>query len=156
MLAFHEIKKDKIQVNEIKDSKIIHEYSSMRNNHSIRNTIWYTLQAATRLDSVTVKQKYKTGDEFFDKDGESNWYLTEKGKEYLNALIEDFQEAPATSSSQFTFVTFHQSYSYEDFVEGIRPSLDDADGSQITYKVKDGIFKEICKKADLDRIIIMF
>lgn len=43
------------------------------------------------------------------------------------------------------FVTFHQSFSYEDFVEGIRASTD-GDG-KITYQVEDGIFKELCAVA---------
>jgi len=54
MVAFFEIQKEKIQVNEIKNSKSIHEYSQITNNHSIRNTIWYTLQAESRLDSEMV------------------------------------------------------------------------------------------------------
>ena len=44
----------------------------------------------------------------------------------------------------YRFVTFHPSYCYEEFVEGIRPET--VNGS-ISYKVKDGIFKEICKEA---------
>ncbi len=43
------------------------------------------------------------------------------------------------------FVTFHQSFCYEDFVEGIRAATDD-DG-KISYEVKDGIFKELCAAA---------
>lgn len=43
------------------------------------------------------------------------------------------------------FVTFHQSFCYEDFVEGIRAVTDD-DG-KIRYEVKDGIFKELCAEA---------
>jgi len=44
------------------------------------------------------------------------------------------------------FVTFHQSFSYEDFVEGIRPVMDD--GSEtIRYRLEDGIFKTLCKEA---------
>jgi 5-methylcytosine-specific restriction protein B len=42
------------------------------------------------------------------------------------------------------FVTFHQSFSYEDFVEGLR--ADSEDGS-ITYKVESGVFKQICNSA---------
>ncbi|MFN7140204.1 MAG: McrB family protein [Limisphaerales bacterium] len=43
-------------------------------------------------------------------------------------------------------VTFHQSFSYEDFVEGIRPVMDD--GSEtIRYRLEDGIFKTLCKEA---------
>jgi predicted RNA-binding protein with PUA-like domain len=47
------------------------------------------------------------------------------------------------------FVTFHQSYGYEDFVEGLRP-VTDADG-EIRYEVRDGVFKEICGEAKQDR-----
>lgn len=54
---------------------------------------------------------------------------------------------------QIGFVTFHQSYGYEDFVEGIRPRLSgENDESQISekmeYEIKDGIFKSMCKKAN--------
>ena len=38
------------------------------------------------------------------------------------------------------FVTFHQSYAYEDFIEGIRPRLD---GPTLSYELRDGIFKRI-------------
>jgi 5-methylcytosine-specific restriction enzyme B len=43
-------------------------------------------------------------------------------------------------------VTFHQSYSYEDFVEGIRPDLDESTGA-LTYKVVPGVFKRLCSLA---------
>lgn len=51
---------------------------------------------------------------------------------------------------QIRFVTFHPSFSYEDFVEGIRPELvsTDEDATEtINYKIENGIFKEICKSA---------
>lgn len=44
-------------------------------------------------------------------------------------------------SKQIRFVTFHQSYSYEDFVEGIKAEVKNG---QINYVPKNGIFKEIC------------
>ena len=46
---------------------------------------------------------------------------------------------------RISFVTFHQSFSYEEFVEGIRAET--TEDGQINYLVKPGIFKEICKKA---------
>lgn len=44
-------------------------------------------------------------------------------------------------------VTFHQSYGYEDFVEGIRPQT--TNGS-ISYEVRDGLFKAFCRRASQD------
>lgn len=44
--------------------------------------------------------------------------------------------------------TFHQSFSYEEFVEGLKPVLsDEDDGGEIKYKVMDGIFKQACERA---------
>ena len=48
---------------------------------------------------------------------------------------------------QIRFVTFHQSYSYEDFVEGIKANIKNG---QVEYSPKDGIFKEICGEARKD------
>ncbi|WP_418964403.1 McrB family protein [Cetobacterium sp.] len=42
-------------------------------------------------------------------------------------------------------ITFHQSYSYEDFVEGIRADVDESEN--ISYNVANGIFKEISRRA---------
>lgn len=42
------------------------------------------------------------------------------------------------------FTTFHQSMDYEDFVEGLKPVVDSVN---MTYEVKDGIFKKICIEA---------
>lgn len=46
------------------------------------------------------------------------------------------------------FVTFHQSFAYEEFVEGLKPDPD-AQG-QMSYTVADGVFKRICKRAQAD------
>ena len=47
-------------------------------------------------------------------------------------------------NGQIEFVTFHQSYGYEEFIEGIKPSVN-ADG-QVVYDIEDGIFKRFCEK----------
>lgn len=50
------------------------------------------------------------------------------------------------------FVTFHQSFSYEDFIEGIRPvvtSEEDSDiGNEIEYEISDGVFKQFANRAE--------
>ena len=55
---------------------------------------------------------------------------------------------PPTPSCRYT--TFHQSYGYEEFIEGIRPVTRD-DGS-VAYEIQDGIFKEfaLCAKRNYD------
>ncbi len=44
------------------------------------------------------------------------------------------------------FVTMHQSFSYEDFVQGLKPKKS-SDSINITFDYKNGVFKEICKRA---------
>lgn len=45
--------------------------------------------------------------------------------------------------------TFHQSFAYEEFIEGLKPFLDEADDNEgnIKYKVINGIFREACERA---------
>jgi 5-methylcytosine-specific restriction protein B len=49
------------------------------------------------------------------------------------------------TKGQIQFVTFHQSYSYEDFVEGIKSTVNSE--GQVEYNIVDGIFKKICTEA---------
>lgn len=70
-------------------------------------------------------------------------------KNKYNELKKDYDEC--VSSGQIQFVTFHQSYSYEDFVEGIRPELTgQKSGRNLSYILHDGVFKRICIEAQKD------
>lgn len=88
------------------------------------NTITYAVAAVENKDIETVKN------EPYDK-------VKQRYDSYkLNKQIE--------------FITFHQSYSYEEFVEGIKPYIPEwgEDKEQdVKYVGKDGIFKNICDKA---------
>jgi len=59
-----------------------------------------------------------------------------------NKLMARYQELK--KEGQISFVTFHQSYGYEDFVEGLRPEINQG---QVTYSVRPGLFKEVCDAA---------
>ena len=65
-------------------------------------------------------------------------------EEKKKALKKQFDEY--VQSGQIKFVTFHQSYGYEEFVEGIKPVFDkESQGKGLEYKITNGIFKDICK-----------
>lgn len=49
-----------------------------------------------------------------------------------------------------TFCTFHPSYSYEEFVEGYRPVPPEETGGVPAFRLQDGCFLEVCKRASSD------
>ncbi|GJM31317.1 MAG: hypothetical protein DHS20C18_03180 [Saprospiraceae bacterium] len=71
-----------------------------------------------------------------------NRSLAELALENRLELRRRYQEYMA--SGQINFVTFHQSFSYEDFIEGIKPHT----GPEgLAYEIENGIFKVICEEA---------
>ena len=70
-------------------------------------------------------------------------FLTEHRTD-RSALKARFDEL--TREGRVRFVTFHQSFSYEDFVEGLRAVTNEATG-QLRYEIVDGIFKTLCETA---------
>ena len=70
------------------------------------------------------------------------------------AEIEDDKDArqrfrELKKDGQIAMVTFHQNFTYEDFIEGIRPVLDEED-ENIEYKLHKGVFREIADQARED------
>jgi 5-methylcytosine-specific restriction endonuclease McrBC GTP-binding regulatory subunit McrB len=66
-------------------------------------------------------------------------------------LVKIFREKQA--QGQVEFVTFHQAYGYEEFVEGIRPVFGNHEGSEVCYELHDGIFKRIALRAAAEGLI---
>ena len=77
-----------------------------------------------------------------------------KGTEVDEVTAEDRTEFrslrfdPTTETGRIAMVTFHQNFSYEDFVEGIRPRL--AEGGDIGYELRPGLFRRIADAALAD------
>jgi hypothetical protein len=65
---------------------------------------------------------------------------TEEGRREVNRRYNDYKEL-----WQIVFTTFHQSFWYEEFIEGLRAHTDDT--GNIAYAIENGIFKNIAKKA---------
>ncbi|EKG1206423.1 McrB family protein [Campylobacter jejuni] len=91
---------------------------------------------------------------FYGSPGTGKTYHTiDKALEILGKNLESRDDKKAkfdeyVKKGQIVFTTFHQSYGYEEFVEGIKPRIDSEENSkEIEYEIKDGIFKELCEKA---------
>ena len=121
--------------------------------------LWGVLQNRTRNDCTNVKLPPRTlSPLLFWKDESSIWSIdpeiVDSEAPELRQLREDFRN-PAkitAEAKRYDFVTFHQSFSYEDFIEGIKPqvasSTDEVTDGQMSYKIEPGVFKEICTLAE--------
>lgn len=68
-------------------------------------------------------------------------------KQARNFINDEYERLVA--ENQILFTTFHQSMSYEDFIEGIKPSTKN---EKVTYAVEDGVFKRFVKRALIEYI----
>jgi 5-methylcytosine-specific restriction protein B len=94
----------------------------------------------------TINEALKIVDPtYFETHQKDRKKLTDRFKELL---IKDSDE----NKGQIAFCTFHQSFSYEDFVEGIKPIP--TENKAVYYDIEDGVFKNICKRADIYNSVI--
>lgn len=156
LLIKHEEGRDKIKVAEIRDSEVVRAKARTMTSKSPEATIRRTLQAHTKPDCEDVKYSARLEPSVFWKDKDATWKVDKEIiKEELAEIYEHFEEIkdfkPTEEKGEekrYDFVTFHQSFSYEDFVEGIKPNLgeEDAEG-KISYEIASGIFKKMALRA---------
>lgn len=127
---------------------------AMGRNRHVRHTVWAILQEHARENSTTVHYKKRNPPLVFDKEEGGTWALVddwqEEGEEQI-AMAKAWRQGPQAEAVQqrYEMVTFHQAYSYEDFVEGIRPGQDEETG-ELVYRVVPAVFRRICQKAKAD------
>ena len=107
-----------------------------KNYPQLKNQILYGPPGTGKTYNTVIKAIEITNPELIQKDKDGN-------VENYELLKEKFDELK--QQGQIEFVTFHQSYSYEEFVEGIKPELEN--GKELRYKLQNGIFKTICNNA---------
>lgn len=147
----------KYKVADLMEQKIIKAFSLTRENKNIRAALWAQMQIHTPSDCQTVNYTNRQAPFIFEKNNNSEWSLTEDGIKFVEENLADQLEflnaknSPRKVEDFYKFITFHQSYSYEEFVEGIKPSINnDEDNATISYEYNRGIFKEICGQANSD------
>lgn len=144
----------KAKVAEIAEHRFIQAITTANgSNRNVRQTLWRTLQNHTVDESVTVKMKKRLSPAVFDKTADSVWQFAGNWQDAcadLIALVDQLKagQPDAVAVQRYSFVTFHQSYGYEEFVEGLRPVLNgDAEAGEVEYEIRPGVFKELCRKA---------
>ena len=148
-MAMYNHKKDSYTVPEIKEFEEIKAYLQTKNNNSINAVLWGQLQSHTSESNKLVKYEKRQAPFIFEKLENSKWQLSENGKMFVIEQLADYIVQPQNriKKEYSKFITFHQAYSYEEFVEGIKP---ECENDNIIYTIKNGIFKEICLKANND------
>lgn len=129
------------------------------NKTYVTNTLWVSMANHTpeNCDNVTIKQRNEPA--MFWKNQDPTWQLVDGIENICPDLVEladkiRHYKPTSTFVRRYEFVTFHQSYSYEDFVEGIKPQMSglevDDEAVQITYAISPGIFTRLVRRAMAD------
>lgn len=145
-LAFKKNNNKPMTIKQIEQSETVTQYAKTKKSKTPSGTISTTIIENSTDQSTT--SAYRRGTDLFERAGSQNgklWRLTEDGQfesDKVNQLVE---KTPIESDDFFcSLVTFHQSYGYEDFIEGIYAETEEG---KIHYRVKDGVFKVFCSKA---------
>lgn len=145
----------KTRVPKILDHPLVQAKLAQTSIQSPSNRLWATLQSHTIQDCKYVNYQKKLEPQFFWKDLDSSWSVKEELLQELAPEITELRNNAenlpiAETVKRYEFITFHQSYGYEEFVEGIRPVMDENGEGDVQYRVEPGIFKKICQRAKND------
>lgn len=156
VIAITLLKEKELTVPLLKAHKFIKYKLAVSNTDSLDQTMWGQLSSHTIVESTTVAYSTRSKVLVFDKkESDSIWFIVENKKSLLFDLSELLNEIESyqpisIDKDNFKFITFHQSFSYEDFIEGIKPKLneeDNVDNVELSYIISKGIFYNACEEA---------
>ena len=124
---------------------------------NLRSALWAHLQSHTKKECEDVAYANRYEPLIFWKSKESVWSIdaslaASEVPELMEALQRWKTYTPTAGdvTRRYEFTTFHQSYSYEEFVEGIKPVLETEGGGDLRYEIKPGVLRQIAKRAETD------
>lgn len=148
----------KTKVSGIIKNRWVVEKSNQSESKNVRATIWSQLQHYTVDGCAYVKYAKRNSIQVFNKTEDSFWELVpSQVEEQIPDLFKTIEEVnhfkadPDIEIKRYVFTTFHQSYAYEDFIEGIKPViLEEGVEGELTYSIEPGVFKRLCDRARKD------
>lgn len=158
VIALALLEKGTSKVNDLLENRWVAGKTSLSESKNVRATLWGNLQMHTVHESTTVAYTQRQVPLIFDKNEDKSWSLLENElqeqfPELYDILesVNNFKANPQKEIKHYVFTTFHQSFSYEDFIEGIKPKLNTEAGDvELSYQIENGVFKELCLRAQSD------
>ena len=144
-----------LKVTALEQHPLVKAKATQRKRSNVRATLWGYLQSHTPFEVATVNVADRRQPYIFSKSGDSGWTLVPGWRDQdaeAADLLDAWLRGPGMVGRpipRYRVVTFHPSYSYEDFVIGLRPIVIES-GSEAPaagFRLVDGVFKQICEEA---------
>ena len=144
-----------VTVLELREHSLIRAKHKQSNAANVSPILWVQLQSHTPIGHPLVKYSRRADPFLFSKHEDSRWQLVDGWEQVVSEVgsnLERYRRGPVQGEQvrRYTFITFHQAYGYEEFVEGIRPVIDEDEVNQeggIRYQVTPGVFRKVVERA---------
>ncbi|MFZ7095141.1 AAA family ATPase [Luteimonas dalianensis] len=141
-----------VRVTTLEQHPLVKAKATQRKRSNVRASLWGYMQTHAPPEVTTVNVADRRPPYLFVKTEESDWAVLPDWRDVdLEAadLLDTWRAGPGVAGRpvpRYRVVTFHPSYSYEDFVIGLRPVVGDS-GAAAGFRMVDGVFKQICAEA---------